>query len=91
MNASLTHVQLSDWKIGSLCTPDRRVPGDGDIPLARLLHAIIASGYLGAFEIEMVGPAIEDEGYERAIARAIAACDALLAEALADRGDEALH
>ena len=87
----VTHVQVSDWKIGSLCTPDRRVPGDGDIPLARLLSFVIASGYEGAFEIEMVGPAIEEEGYERAIARAITVCDALLAKAFADRGDETLH
>jgi sugar phosphate isomerase/epimerase len=75
----LAHVQLSDATVGSLTTPDRLVPGDGDIPLDRLLIQIVASGYAGAFEIEMVGPRIEDEGYEPAIARAIANCDALLA------------
>ena len=53
---------------GSLCTPDRRVPGDGDIPLARLLRILVDAGYAGAFELELVGPAIEDEGYESAIA-----------------------
>jgi sugar phosphate isomerase/epimerase len=89
--ASLAHVQLSDWKIGSFATPDRRVPGDGDIPLARLLRALASGGYAGAFELEMVGPAIEEEGYEAAIARAITACDALLGEAFADHGDEPLH
>jgi sugar phosphate isomerase/epimerase len=87
----IEHVQLSDWRIGSLCTPDRRVPGDGDIPLAQIVDLLLRAGYAGAFEIEMVGPAIEEEGYERAIARAIAACDVLLPEALADRGDEPLH
>ena len=76
----LAHVQLSDAKVGSLSTPDRLVPGDGDIPLDRLLIEILASGYAGAFEIEMVGPRIDDEGYEPAIARAIRNCDALLAE-----------
>ena len=76
----LAHVQLSDAKVGSLSTPDRLVPGDGDIPLGRLLVRIVASAYAGAFEIEMVGPRIDDEGYESAIARAITNCDALLAQ-----------
>jgi sugar phosphate isomerase/epimerase len=78
--ARLALVQLSDAKVGSFTTPDRLVPGDGDIPLGRLLIQILASAYAGAFEIEMVGPRIEDEGYERAIARAIEHCDALLAQ-----------
>jgi sugar phosphate isomerase/epimerase len=87
----VAHVQVSDWKIGSLATPDRRVPGDGDIPLDRIVAALADSGYAGAFELELVGPAIEAEGYEPAIARAVAACDALLGEAFADGGDQSLH
>jgi sugar phosphate isomerase/epimerase len=76
----LAHVQLSDARVGSLSTPDRLVPGDGDIPLERLLIEIVASGYAGAFEIEMVGPRIDDEGYEPAIARAVERGDALLGQ-----------
>ena len=53
--------------VGSLTTPDRLVPGDGDIPLASRIGALAAAGYAGAFEIEMVGPRIEAEGYESAI------------------------
>jgi sugar phosphate isomerase/epimerase len=89
--AALRHVQLSDWRMGSTSTPDRRVPGDGDIPLAGLLRGLAGVGYQGAVEIEMVGPAIEDEGYERAIKRAVAATDALLRDAFPDGGNEALH
>ncbi len=74
----LAHVQLSDARVGSLSTPDRLVPGDGDIPLTRRLEEIVAAEYAGAFEIEMVGPRIEEEGYEAAVARAIAAVDGLL-------------
>jgi len=74
----LAHVQLSDASVGSLTTPDRLVPGDGDIPLARRLAEILAAGYAGAFEIEMVGPRIEAEGYESAIGRAIANVSDLL-------------
>ena len=74
----LAHVQVSDARVGSLSTPDRLVPGDGDIPLARRLGEILSTGYAGAFEIEMVGPRVEAEGYEPAIRRAIAHVSDLL-------------
>jgi sugar phosphate isomerase/epimerase len=74
----LAHVQLCDASVRSLTTPDRLVPGDGDIPLARRVGEILAAGYAGAFEIEMVGPRIEAEGYEPAIRRAIAHVSSLL-------------
>jgi sugar phosphate isomerase/epimerase len=88
----LAHVQLSDWKIGSLCTPDRCVPGDGDIPLARILAMLGDVGYEGVFELEMIGPRIEEEGYESAIARAVANTGALLrGEPLPERRNEPAH
>jgi sugar phosphate isomerase/epimerase len=74
----LAHVQLSDFVIGSLCTPDRAVPGDGDIPLDAIVGAVLESGYEGAFELEMVGPRIEEEGYASAIRRGVDYLDALL-------------
>ena len=74
----IAHVQCSDALVGSLTTPDRLVPGDGDIPLTRRFGALARAGYAGAFEIEMVGPRIEAEGYEAAIGRAIERVDALL-------------
>jgi sugar phosphate isomerase/epimerase len=74
----LRHVQVSDFVIGSLCTPDRAVPGDGDIPLGRIVDAVLDSGYAGAFELELVGPRIESEGYAAAIARGVLRLDALL-------------
>lgn len=77
----LAHVQVSDFVVGSLSSPDRAVPGDGDIPLARLLPAIQGLGYTGAYEIEMVGPRIEAEGYASAITRAVAHVDAVLTSA----------
>ena len=74
----LRHVQVSDFVIGSLCTPDRAVPGDGDIPLAAILAGLGAAGYRGALELELVGPRIELEGYENSIRRSIAYLDGLL-------------
>jgi sugar phosphate isomerase/epimerase len=76
----LAHVQVSDFVIGSLCTPDRAVPGDGDIPLARIVRAVLDAGYTGAFELEMVGPRIEEEGYAPAIRRGVDYMGALLDE-----------
>jgi sugar phosphate isomerase/epimerase len=74
----LRHVQVSDFVIGSLCTPDRAVPGDGDIPLGRIVAAVLDAGYVSAFELELVGPRIESEGYATAIARGVERLDALL-------------
>ncbi|HEY8216027.1 MAG TPA: sugar phosphate isomerase/epimerase [Acidimicrobiia bacterium] len=76
----LGHVQLSDFVIGSLSTPDRAVPGDGDIPLARIVEQVVAAGYEGPFELELVGPRIEREGYAAAIGRGVTALDALLVQ-----------
>jgi sugar phosphate isomerase/epimerase len=79
----LSHVQVNDFVIGSLCTPDRAVPGDGDIPLAGILAALVTAGYGGAFELEMVGPRIEEEGYAAAIRRGVTYLDELLAQVVA--------
>jgi sugar phosphate isomerase/epimerase len=78
----LAHVQVSDFVVGSLCTPDRAVPGDGDVPLASILEVVGRSGYHGTFELELVGPRIEDEGYASAIRRSVTALDAVLDAAL---------
>jgi sugar phosphate isomerase/epimerase len=71
-------VQLSDYVIGTHTTPDRVVPGDGDIPLGRIVDELLDAGYGGVFDIEVIGPRIEDEGYESAIRRSIAAVEDLL-------------
>ena len=71
-------VQLSDFAIGTRCTPDRLVPGDGDIPLARIVGQLLAAGYGGVFDIEMVGPRIDAEGYESASPRALQHVSVLL-------------
>ncbi len=80
----IEHVQVSDFVIGSLCTPDRAVPGDGDIPLARIVSEIDAAGYGGAYELEMVGPRIEEEGYASAIRRGLGHLEAVLADLESD-------
>jgi sugar phosphate isomerase/epimerase len=71
-------VQVSDYVIGTLCTPDRVVPGDGDIPLERVLRTVLDAGYRGVFDLELIGPRIDAEGYDAAIPRAVGQLDALL-------------
>lgn len=65
-------VQVSDFKIGTLSASERVVIGDGDIPLRRLCAALAAAGYDGWYDIELIGPAIEAEGYASVVPRAIA-------------------
>jgi sugar phosphate isomerase/epimerase len=76
----LAHAQVSDVCVGSLCTPDRVVPGDGDVPLRRILLDLDRAGYGGAFELELVGPRIDAEGYAHALRRSIASLDGLLGD-----------
>ena len=80
-------VQVSDYVVGTVTATERAVPGDGDIPLARLITTICDAGFTGPFELEMLGPRVEDEGYGPAIARAVAALDEMLIAAATDRTD----
>jgi sugar phosphate isomerase/epimerase len=64
-------VQVSDFAVGTLSTPNRLVPGDGDIPLERILGQVLAAGYAGCFDLELIGPRIEEEGYRSACRRSI--------------------
>jgi sugar phosphate isomerase/epimerase len=64
-------VQVSDFAVGTLSTPNRLVPGDGDIPLERILGQVLDAGYERCFDLELIGPRIEEEGYRSACRRAI--------------------
>ncbi len=70
-------VQVSDFKVGTTAASERVVIGDGDIPLRRLVRALADAGYAGWWDIELIGPAIEREGYEAVVPRAVAAFHAL--------------
>ena len=67
----ITLVQIADFKIGTLSSPDRVAIGDGDIPLERLLGLILSAGYEGMFDLELIGPKIEAEGYLSATRRSL--------------------
>ena len=73
-------VQVSDFKVGTVASSQRLVPGDGDIPLARILGDVIDAGYPGVFDLELIGAAITAEGYDTAVPRALDALGTLLTE-----------
>lgn len=78
-------VQISDAVYGTFDRPSpggRVVPGDGDLALDGFLRAALDAGYAGAFELEVVGPAIEAEGHAAALRRAVERTNALLHEVL---------
>jgi sugar phosphate isomerase/epimerase len=64
-------VQVSDFAVGTLSTPNRLVPGDGDIPIQRILRSVLDAGYAGAFDLELIGPRIEEEGAGSATRRSV--------------------
>lgn len=63
-------VQVGDYVLGDRAFPCRAVPGDGTIPLARIIGWILEAGYGGAFDLELIGPRIDEEGQCEAVRRA---------------------
>jgi sugar phosphate isomerase/epimerase len=63
-------VQVSDYVLGDRSAPCRAVPGDGTIPLERILGDVLELGYTGLFDLELVGPRIDAEGAPSACTRA---------------------
>ena len=67
----LALVQISDFALQTYDTPNRSALGDGDVQLERLFAMLLDAGYEGAFDLEIIGPRIEQQGYAPAIARSI--------------------
>jgi len=64
-------VQVSDFLVGEEVKYNRRVPGDGTMPLEWMLGKLLDAGYAGYFDLEILGPAVEAEGYPSAIRRSL--------------------
>jgi sugar phosphate isomerase/epimerase len=62
-------VQVCDYVHGDRSLPSRAVPGDGAIPVKRILEWILRAGYTGTFDIELIGPRIDAEGRLEAVRR----------------------
>jgi sugar phosphate isomerase/epimerase len=63
-------IQVSDYVYGDRFLPSRAVPGDGVIPLQRILGWALDAGYAGGFDFELLGPRIDEEGHLEATRRA---------------------
>ena len=74
----ITLVQIGDFQIGTTSSPNRSVIGDGDIPLERLMAMILDAGYTGMFDLELIGPKIEAEGWFSATRRSLEAASEIL-------------
>lgn len=73
-------VQLGDYVYGDREVPGRAVPGEGDIPLERIIGWVLEAGYQGGFDLELIGPRIDQAGHLEATARACQEVDRLLTE-----------
>jgi sugar phosphate isomerase/epimerase len=71
-------VQVCDYKLGTYDMPNRCAVGDGDIPVERLLAMVLDAGYTGPFDVEILGPRIEEEGYRAPIVRSLERTSELL-------------
>ena len=78
-------VQVCDIVVDAAGAPgpgDRAVPGDGNLAIDAFIEAALAAGYTGAFELELLGPRIETEGYAAATRRAVERMNTLLEKVL---------
>jgi sugar phosphate isomerase/epimerase len=71
-------IQVSDYVLGTFSTGDRAVPGDGTVPIKALLEVALNLGYGGNFDLEVLGPRVEQEGYASAIRRSVEWVSAVL-------------
>jgi sugar phosphate isomerase/epimerase len=71
-------LQVADLAFGAPVL-ERLVPGAGVLPLFDLIGAALRGGFTGPFELEIIGSAIDAEGYEDAIRRSFAHLTTLLA------------
>ena len=69
--ARLGIVQVSDFRVGEALRLNRRVPGDGSMPLAWMIETLLEAGYPGLFDIELIGPSVDAEGPEAALRRSV--------------------
>lgn len=73
-------VQASDYVYGDRSLPSRAVPGDGAVPLRRILGWLLSGGYAGAVDLELIGPRIDEEGRLAATRRAAENVGEILSE-----------
>jgi sugar phosphate isomerase/epimerase len=71
-------IQLSDYVLGDRALPARAVPGDGTIALEAFVAQALNGGYTNGFDLELIGPRIDDEGRIESARRACDVVGAML-------------
>jgi sugar phosphate isomerase/epimerase len=71
-------IQLSDYVLGDRALPGRAVPGDGAIPIEAFVAQALAGGYPDGFDLELIGPRIDQEGRLESARRACDVVGAML-------------
>ncbi len=71
-------IQLSDYVLGDRALPGRAVPGDGTIPIETFVAQALAGGYPHGFDLELIGPRIDQEGRLQSARRACDVVGAML-------------
>jgi sugar phosphate isomerase/epimerase len=71
-------IQLSDYVLGDRALPGRAVPGDGTIPIETFVAQALAGGYAHGFDLELIGPRIDQEGRLESARRACDVVGAML-------------
>jgi sugar phosphate isomerase/epimerase len=71
-------IQLSDYVLGDRALPNRAVPGDGTIPIETFVAQALAGGYTHGFDLELIGPRIDEEGRLESARRACDVVGAML-------------
>ena len=66
-------VQASDWRVPRSFA-DRIVPGDGAIPLGRLIAATRAAGFDGSYVVEIFSDDVSDSLYDQDLEQVIRRC-----------------
>jgi sugar phosphate isomerase/epimerase len=74
-------VHLGDGKSPPETEQDRSRLGEGTVPLGEIIAALIAGGYRGWFDVELMGQDIEASNYDDLLRHSRAAFDRLLAGA----------
>jgi len=78
--ADIPVAQIGDLMPGTTVLGQRAVPSDGDLPLERLLGALVRGGFDGVLDLEAFGPRVDEEGAAPAMLRGHGVLRAMLTQ-----------
>jgi sugar phosphate isomerase/epimerase len=76
-------VQVSDYVLGDRGLPCRAIPGDGVVPIDQIVSGILATGYRGPFDLEVMGSHLSDVERHAALFRGVTRLTSAIAAGIA--------